>query len=219
MITVPQVFATTTVNREGNAGRKWIDALPGVIEDLCQQWNLTVDGPVMHGYLALVIPVRSAAEPCVLKVSWIDESTIDEAIALSAWNGQGAVRLLTSQPAPGALLLERLDHRWSLNDVGIAEAVEVACRLLRRLSIPAPVGLRPLQIVMQDLCRILPDRWKRYGHPLPRHLLDRACDLAIQLGASTGNLLVNYDLHYADVLMGKREPWLVVDPKVGRRRS
>jgi streptomycin 6-kinase len=27
-------------------------------------------------------------------------------------------------------------------------------------------------------------------------------------------LLVNYDLHYADVLAGTQEPWLVVDPKV-----
>lgn len=29
-----------------------------------------------------------------------------------------------------------------------------------------------------------------------------------------GNLLVNYDLHYADVLTSLREPWLVVDPKI-----
>lgn len=26
--------------------------------------------------------------------------------------------------------------------------------------------------------------------------------------------MVNYDLHYADVLAGEREAWLVVDPKV-----
>jgi streptomycin 6-kinase len=26
--------------------------------------------------------------------------------------------------------------------------------------------------------------------------------------------MVNYDIHYADVLAGTREPWLVVDPKV-----
>jgi hypothetical protein len=28
------------------------------------------------------------------------------------------------------------------------------------------------------------------------------------------DLLVNYDLHYADVLASRREPWLVVDPMV-----
>jgi streptomycin 6-kinase len=44
--------------------------------------------------------------------------------------------------------------------------------------------------------------------------LDRACQLASELGPSAGTLLVNYDLIYADVLAGEREPWLVVDPKV-----
>lgn len=214
MITVPQAFATATVTREGDVGRKWIDALPSLVESLCQHWNLTVAGPVMHGYLGLVIPVRCVEESCVLKVSWIDESTSDEAMALSAWNGQGAVRLLTAQPALGALLLERLDHRHSLNDLEIVEAVEVAGRLLRRLSIPAPSGFRSLKVVTQNLCRTLPQRWEQYRRPMPQRWVEQACDLAVQLGASSGNLLVNYDLHYANVLTGKREPWLVVDPKV-----
>ncbi len=214
MITVPQAFATATVTREGDAGRKWIAALPGLIELLCNQWHLAVDGPAMHGYLGLVIPVRRGDELCVLKVSWLEESNAEEEIALSTWNGQGAVRLLAAQPALGALLLERLDHRRSLNDVGIADAVEVAGRLLRRLSIQAPTGLRSLQSVAQNLCCTLPEKWERYGRPLPQPVLEQACQLADQLGACSGNLLVNYDLHYADVLASKREPWLVVDPKV-----
>jgi len=45
-------------------------------------------------------------------------------------------------------------------------------------------------------------------------VLDQARDLAGQLGAPAGNLLVNYDLHYADVLASGRERWLAVDPKV-----
>jgi len=214
MITVPEAFATDTITREGDAGRAWIDTLPQLVETLCEQWNLVVDGSTLHGYLGLVIPVRQGDELCMLKVSWIDESTSDEAIALSAWNGQGAVRLLAAQPAVGALLLERLDHRHSLNDVEIEEAVNVTGRLLRRLSIPAPSGLRPLQSVAKDLCRTLPERWERYGRPMPRRLLEQACELATQLGASAASLLVNYDLHYLDVLKCEREPWLVVDPKV-----
>jgi streptomycin 6-kinase len=68
--------------------------------------------------------------------------------------------------------------------------------------------------VAEELSRTLPERWQQYGRPLPRRLLERACDLAVQLGPSTAGLLVNYDLHYADVLAGQRDPWLVVDPKV-----
>jgi streptomycin 6-kinase len=214
MITVPQTFATATVIREGDAGRTWIHALPGLVEDLCQHWNLRIDGPVLHGYLGLVIPVRRVEERCVLKVSWRDEATTEEEAALAAWNGQGAVRLLATQPALGAMLLERLDYRRSLNDVEIVEAVEIASRLLRRLAIPTPSGFRSLRLMAQDLCRTLPQRWEQYGRPMPQRWVEQACELARQLGTSSGNLLVNYDLHYVDVLRGKREPWLAVDPKV-----
>jgi streptomycin 6-kinase len=214
MITVPADFASATVMREGDAGRTWIQALPALLEKLCQHWNLTIDGPVMHGYLGLVIPVRRFEEPCVLKVSWADESTSHEAMALSAWNGRGAARLLDYLPDRGAMLLERLDHRRSLYDVGIAEAIEIAGRLLRSLAIPAPSGFRSLRSVSQNICGTLPERWEQAGRPMPKLWMEQACELAAQLGADGADLLVNYDLHYADVLKGERESWLVVDPKV-----
>lgn len=214
MITVPNDFASAIQAREGDAGRRWIDALPSLVEDICRQWQLRIDGTLMHGYLGLTIPVRRADEPCMLKVSWGDEATSEEVKALASWDGQGAVRLLASQPDRGALLLERLDHRRTLNDVGSGEAVSVAGQLLRRLAIPAPSGFRSLRLVAENLCRTLPQRWERYGRPMPRRWVEQACERAMELGTSGGNLLVNYDLHYANVLGGQREPWLVVDPKV-----
>jgi hypothetical protein len=36
---------------------------------------------------------------------------------------------------------------------------------------------------------------------------------ARQHGPPAGKFLVNYDIHYDNVLAGTREPWLVVDPK------
>jgi streptomycin 6-kinase len=101
-----------------------------------------------------------------------------------------------------------------LNDVDVAEAVAVAGRLLRRLAVPAPEGPPRLKEVAERLSETLPERWERYGRPIPPRRLDAARDLAVQLGACAGGLLVNYDLHYADVLAGEREPWLAVDPKV-----
>jgi streptomycin 6-kinase len=167
----------------------------------------------MHGYLSLVIPARRGDEPCVLKVAWDAESTRQEAVALAAWAGQGAARLLAAEPTLGALALERLDFSRTLNDLGIEEAVGVAGRLLRRLAIPAPAGLPTLPTVAGELVRTLPERWERLGRPLPRRWLDQARDLALQLGGSAEELLVNYDLHYADVLASERAPWLAVDPR------
>lgn len=214
MITVPDDFAAATVGREGEAGRRWIDGLPTLVQALCERWSLVVDGPVMHGYLGLVVPVRSSDELAVLKVSWIDESTADEAIALTAWAGRGAVRVFKADQSLGALVLERLDARRSLNDVAVAEAVRIAGRLLRRLAIPAPDGVRSLSTVANALARNLPERWERYGRPMPRRVVEQACGAASELGPSSGKLLVNYDLSYTDVLASTREPWLAVDPKV-----
>jgi len=214
MISIPQAFVQSTLTREGEAGRQWLDQLPRLVDALCVQWNLVLEGPVRHGYLGLVMPVRCGAEPCVLKISWREESNVDEATALAAWNGQGAVRLLAVDPEQGALLLERLDATRSLNDLPIPEAVVIAGQLLRRLAIPAPPGLRSVATMAADMVRSLPERWEQYGRPVPRPVLDRACDLARHLGPTGGNLLVNYDLIYEDVLAGQREPWLVVDPKV-----
>jgi streptomycin 6-kinase len=214
MITIPEDFAAAAAVREGDAGRRWIDDLPALVEALCGEWSLVVDGAPMHGHLGLVVPVKREDESCVLKVSWVDESTVDEAMALSTWNGRGAVRLLEVRPSHGAMLLERLDSRRSLNDVNLDEAVAVAGRLLRRLAVPSPDGPRLLKAVAEHLSENLPERWERYGRPMPRRLLDTARDVADQLGASAGDLLVNYDLHYGNVLAGEREPWLAIDPKV-----
>jgi len=212
---VPEAFAVPTMAREGEAGHQWIAALPDLIAALCAEWGLVVDGPAMHGYLGLVIPVQRGAEPCVLKVSWLNDSTRDEATALAAWAGQGAVRLLAAEPAQGAMLLERLDWQHSLNDLGIAEALAIAGGLLRRLAIPAPPDLRQAETLAGVWVHDLPTRWEQWGRPMPRRVLDQARDLAGQFStAGSANLLVNYDLHYADVLASRRAPWLVVDPMV-----
>lgn len=213
MIVVPEEFAERTIAREGAAGRAWIAALPGRVTALCDHWGLAVDGPPMYGGLSLVVPVRRGNEACVLKIAWVDVET--EAIALRAWDGRGAARLLEAAPAQHALLLERLDYRRTLNEVDLAEAIGIAGRLLQRLAIPAPDGLRSLPARAGDLARDLPALWERTGRPLPRPVLDEVRDLAGQLAATRpAHLLVNFDLYYDDVLAGEREPWLVVDPMV-----
>lgn len=214
MITIPEQFARDTLTREREAGRQWLADLPRLVDSLCQHWQLTVDGPPMHGYLGLVIPVRRGEELAVLKVSWIDDSNKEEALALAAWKGHGAVQLLATEPAVGAMLLERLDQRRCLNDLPVDEALTVAGRLLRRLAIPTTGNLRSQAALAAEIIQNLPERWQRYGRPLPQAVLDQAIALAQQHGPAVNQLLINYDLHYENVLAGSREAWLAVDPKV-----
>ncbi len=216
-VTVPERFADETLAREGEVARDWLDGLPALVSELCERWHLLPDGPSMHGYLGIVIPVTRDGEDYVLKVSWVCAETSTEAVALSVWNGDGAARLIEADPAIGAMLLERLDPRRSLNCQSLGVAVPVAGRLLRRLAVPVPAAaarmLPSLGAWAERFAAELPGRWRAAGQPFPRPLLDEAVELAQALAPAAGALLVNRDLHYSNVLAGEREPWLVIDPK------
>ena len=209
------------MTREGEAARTWLARLPELVGELCVRWGLRVTGDPMHGYMALVVPVLRGDTRCALKVSWIDDETVNEAAALAWWDGGGAVRLLDADDTAGALLLEWLDPRRSLAEADLSVAVPVAGRLLRRLAVPVPAGWpgRPVPGLRQwalDLAAELPGRWRATERPFPARRLDEAVEVAAALAPRAGGLLANRDLHYHNVLAGEREPWLVIDPKVMR---
>ena len=51
--------------------------------------------------------------------------------------------------------------------------------------------------------------------PIPRRLVEQAIALGTELAAdrAVADRVIHTDLHYANVLAGEREPWLVIDPK------
>lgn len=214
MISVPESFRLETIKREGQTAIAWLESLPSLVDCMCREWNLAIDGSLIIGYVGLVIPVRRNDESCVLKISWIDDDTRYEADALKAWRGNSAVHLLEHSATNGALLLERLDHTRTLNELPIQEAIVIAATLLRRLAIDAPSAVPTLSDTSAKLERTLPQTWELRGRPMPRRLIDFACEICANLGGTQARLLVNYDLHYENVLGGEREPWIVIDPKV-----
>ncbi len=199
--------------RRGPSWASWVDVLPRLTADVLEEWQLVVDGTLMHGFCALVVPVRTAGKrPAVLKVAFPDDESEHEHLALQHWHGHGAVRLLRADPHRRAMLLERL-HPEDLTGLGDLEACEIVAGLYPRLHVPAPPQLRTLTSYV--------DRWAAdlgelpRSAPVPRRLVEQASALARDLvadEASTG-VMVHGDLHYENVLAGVREPWLVIDPK------
>lgn len=192
----------------------WLDRLPALTGSLLDDWDLTVDGASRHGYCSLVLPVRADdGEPTMLKVAFPDEESEHEALGLTTWSGEGAVRLLRADPRRRALLLERLDADASLAAVPDLDACEVVAGLYARLHVPAPGRLRPLTSYV--------DRWAAdlaalpARGPLPRRLVEQATSLARDLVAdpASDGTLIHADLHFDNVLRGRREPWLAIDPK------
>ena len=166
--------------------RQWLAELPDLVLAICACWRLTVAGPPQHGGMGIVIPVRQDGTRCMLKISWLDAATTDEAAALAAWQGRGAVQVLAVAPEDGAMLLERLDGQRTLSGVELTQALAIAGQLLRRLAIPAPPGFRQLPAVAEELQHTLPVLWVRSQRPMPRRPLEYACDLARQLGPLPG---------------------------------
>ena len=181
-----------------------------LLDRYIERWSLRPDGSPIIGNNAVVQPVLTAdGEAAMLRVAPGSTSFHDEVLALSIWDGDGAVRLYDHDAAEGAMLLERLDHKRNLDSVPIDEAATVAGRLRARLSRPAPDGLPTVESLAAGWVTELSQ-----NRTLPKRIIDAAVGICRELAAGTNKYLVNDDQHYHNVLAGSREPWLVIDPRV-----
>ena len=93
----------------------WLAQLERLIPDVLRDWNLRPDGVPTAGQTAVVLPVRTdTAEITSLTFGWPHPKAAHEHLALRAWAGRGAVRLLRADrtvrsywptgcpPSPGA---------------------------------------------------------------------------------------------------------------------
>ncbi|MFF4837266.1 aminoglycoside phosphotransferase family protein [Streptomyces sp. NPDC001315] len=217
MIDVPSELAAAQEKFNGDAGRSFVADLPRLAAAFLDRWELRPDGPSMHGVSALVLPVRRRLDDttAVLKMQLLDEETAGEPIALRAWNGDGAVRLLDHDEATGTMLLERLDPSRALSHVPDPhEAVLVIAHLLAHLTaFPAPAHLRRLGDIARAMLEQTPRSLNRIPDPEARRLVADCAAAVREVLAEPGDRLLHWDLHYDNVLAGDRAPWLAIDPK------
>ncbi|WP_420034840.1 aminoglycoside phosphotransferase family protein [Streptomyces sp. cg28] len=220
MIDIPDGLVQSQYACAGEAGRAFIAALPGRVEEFVERWGLRVDGPAMHGMAALVLPVvrRGDGVPAVAKFQVLDEETAGEPVALRVWGGDGAVRLLDHDPGTGTMLLERLDAGRMLSVVEDSrKAVTVIAGLLARLTAgPAPDGMRRLSDIAAGMLSEVPGALVRIGDPVQRGIVaDCAAALREVADDGCGDRLLHWDLHFENVLapVDGREPWVAIDPK------
>lgn len=218
-IDVPEGFALSTVQREGERGRAWLATLPGLADELLRRWDCEPTEAVTHGQVGIVVPVRRRydGKPAVLKISFPHPGNVHEPDAFAVWAGRGAVRLYERDDARFAMLLERVGEgavAGSLADVeDIDDAVAVAGRLARRLAVPAPAGLPRMSSLVAEWECELRDEDRELGSPLPARAVAAAIATVRELGMDQPDTLIHGDLHFTNVLRSEREPWLAIDPK------
>jgi streptomycin 6-kinase len=197
----------------------WLRALPELIARYAEKWSLTLAPHFPEIRINYVAPAtRADGTSCVFKVSrWVDE-TSNEIAALRLWDGNGAARLLETDPDTGAMLIERLDPGTMLVEVAESDddaATIIAAGILRQLWRPVPEqsGLRSLE----DWCSAY-DRNRealtRGAGGFPATLFQRADASRRDLLASTeAQTVLHGDLHHFNVLRARRAEWLAIDPK------
>ncbi|MGB7820431.1 MAG: aminoglycoside phosphotransferase family protein [Ornithinibacter sp.] len=193
----------------GPPGATWVRTVPRLLDEALSRWDLTVDGMPRTGWTAVVVPVRRGGERLALKVAWPHPEGRVEHLALSTWNGAGAVRLVAALPSDGLLLLERLDPDEDLAEVWSDEACAIVGGLLAQLHVPAPARVPRLAEYLE------PHLARMASRPaVPRRVVSRTKGLARELlGGSVPDLLLHTDLHFENVLRSLDGRWVAIDPK------
>lgn len=203
-------------------GADWLETLPSLVGRYLERWSLRRDRaePLRWGFTALVLPVlRPQGDPGTLKIGWPHPEADVEHLALRAWKGRGAVRLLAAEPADTTYLLERLDADRDLNTGPVIDTTEALGQVLAALDRPAPPWAPPLtgelDRLASDLRTALAD--PSVAHRFPRRMLQHAASLVTDLRGDDGldERLVHTDLHQGNVLW-RPDPgeWVAIDPKV-----
>ena len=221
MIRIPSNLRDAAKEGDREDRNAWLAGLPALIDDLCERWSLDVGDPFEPGgQCSWVAPATSrAGEELVLKVGRRHSEAEHEPDALRLWDGEGAVRLheVLHFADTTVLLLERCNPGIALSrTTAQPDQDRIVCDLLPRLWREAPPGhpFRPLQ----DMC----DEWAtEFDNKLER-LPDRIDPGVAREGialfralprSAEQHMVLCTDLHGANILAARREPWLVIDPK------
>jgi len=213
---IPSALVETIVRTWGADGARWLAELPTVVAGIATDWGIDVGEPFALLSYHWVAPVtRADGTPAVIKIGLPGPGHLnDEAAALAAYDGRGAVRLLAYDAARGALLLERAQPGTPSRELvprADEAATGAAIEVMRRLHREPPPGGPELVDQGAAFAQYLRD-FPGDG-PLPRDVVTRAGGLFAELCASADRrVLLHGDLHHDNLLRAEREPWLAIDP-------
>lgn len=217
---VPDNFARVTLSLRGEAGRLWLEGLPGLVADCAARWSLKVGPPFPSLSYHYAAPAEGPqGERLVLKLGVPTRNLLREIEALVAFGGRGAAQLVDSDAGLGALLLERLEPGTPLTTLceeDDAAAVSAAAAVIRNLRRATPRRPHVFPTAADrglgfEKCRA------HFGGgpgPFPPKLFEEAESLYAELlSSSSPPALLHGDLHHGNILAAARAPWLAIDPQ------
>lgn len=207
MLGIPEIVRARAVSQ---GVESWLTGLDDQVQRLCTRWGLQPGKVLDGGTAALVVEATTTDGPAaVLKVSVPDLGFDDQLRLLELADGRGYVRVLQSDPAQGAALLERLGKPLAplIEDGPGGPSPEDQIAVLSRL-LPVAWQLPRASYVDQDwnkaeqLAIMISELWPRLDKPCSAAVIDRALDCAAKRAAVSRDrwVVVHGDPHPGNVL-------------------
>ncbi len=201
-------FEKNIINTYGAHGKTWLNDLPEIVDAVSAHYGLSALQPLDNLSYHYVLSGLKDNRPIILKLGLDPKGLEQEASALQAFDGFGAVSVLGQRP--GTLLLEHAVPGLSLKSYfpsKDSKAIQIACAVMKRLhQAPRPkAGLFP---AVQDWLAILDKPWD-----IPNQHLEKARRLRTQLlETARQTVLLHGDLHHDNILQ-HGDQWMAIDPK------
>lgn len=195
-----------------------LDGLAGLLAELVERWALSLGEVYSEGLGVPVVAVVADGEPAVLKIERPGPAFTAQVATLDAAQGRGYAAVLASDPARGAVLLERLGPSLASSRLAPAAQVDHLTAALR-LAWELPLALAPAVADGEDKAAQLAGIVRRFRQGDDDRwgaALDRAHELARHLSATRDparDVLCHGDPHPGNALQAKGIPrYKLVDP-------
>jgi streptomycin 6-kinase len=205
--------------RFGRGIDAWFDALPSVLADLGERWELEWGSVIQRGSMSVVIRCRASGGAAVLKVSPERTRIAQEAAALASWRTIHVPAVLAVDERGGALLIEEVEPGTPLAESAVYPSTESLVALLTSLhenGVPDP-SYQPVAdrvTYLFDASTKLYERRPELTGLIRPELYERGRQLALRLASEASpSVLLHGDLTPVNVLDAGPERGLVaIDP-------
>ena len=211
---LPQKFREVITSAFREEGKNWLVNLPEIIEEIEENWSLSVKKSFPNLSYHYVAPcVCADKSEAVLKIGFPGEAAniSNEVKMLKYLDGRNSVRLLRFDEKRFAFLLEKLTPGENLKTIyrnDEAKAVETAIKVMRAFWRKAPENSKFPR---------LEDWFKNFEKAekteFPSIYIKRARKFFDELTESKQEMLLHGDFHHENILSAAREPFLAIDPK------
>jgi streptomycin 6-kinase len=207
------------VRRFGTAVDAWFEALPAVLADLEERWQLEWGEPIARGSMSVVIRCRAEdGRPAVLKITPERARLAREAAALACWATSHVPAVLAVDEGVGALLLEAIEPGTPLVESAGYPRADDLVALMTSLHDAGDPGLAFPPVAERiaylfESSRKLYERKPELRELISPELYDDGRALALRLAADPiAPALLHGDLTPVNVLDGGGRSLVAIDP-------